>query len=463
MSCRFYPVVIALFLLTGCATSKKIAALRPEPDDASPLIYDNQPSFINMPVTIRLQDIENQTNKFLTGLIYEDANIEDDDLTIRVWKTAPIEISNPDGRIQTVLPLKATVQYRYGINKLGVDLRDTREILLNGVLTLQSEAHLTNWKLTTKTAFKSLDWKESPSVVVAGKSVPITYIINPAIRLFRSKIEKTIDESIEKSMDFKPNVLDALEKVCTPNEMSPDYQSWLRIVPLELYTTEAKLNKNDITMDMGMKCYIETLIGQRPPSKFDRSKIVLKPVSKIPADVKANIVAVSTYKDAAAVMTRNFQGQEFAQGSRKVTVQKVDLWHREGKIVIALDLTGSVEGTIYLTGFPQYNPTTKEIYFDQLDYALDTKSTLLRAANWLASGIILKKMEAACRYSIKPNLEEGRQQILKYMKNYSPMPGVFVNGNAGEIQFREVQLTNKALIAFLSVDGQISVKVDGLK
>lgn len=463
MRFRFYPAVLSLFLLTGCGASKKIAALRPEPDDASPLIYDNEPSFINMPVTIRLQDIENQTNKFLNGLIYEDANIEDDDLMVSVWKTAPIAISNPDGRIQTVLPLKATVKYRYGINKLGIDLRDIREIQLNGVLTLQSEAHLTNWKLTTKTSFKSLDWKESPTVIVAGKSVAITYLINPAIRLFRSKIEKTIDESIEKSMDFKPNVLDALEKICTPNEMSADYQSWLRIVPLELYTTEAKLNKNDITMDMGMKCYIETLIGQRPPSKFDRSKVVLKPVSKMPADIKANIVAVSTYKDAAAVITRNFRGQEFAQGSRKVTVQKVDLWHRDGKIVIALDLMGSVEGTIYLTGFPQYNPTTKEIYFDQMDYALDTKSALLRTANWLASGLILKKMEASCRYSIQPNLDEGRQQILKYMKNYSPMPGVFVNGTAGDIQFREVQLTNKALIAFLSVNGQISVKVDGLK
>lgn len=460
---RLFPVLIIASLLTGCASTKKIAAMKPEPDDASPLIYDNQPSFINMPVTMKLKDIENQTNKFMSGLIYEDKNIEDDDVMISVWKTAPIEISNPDGRIRTVLPLKATVHYRYGINKMGVDLRDTREINLNGVLTLQSEAHLTNWKLSTKTEFKSLDWKESPTINIAGKNIAITYLINPAIKLFRSKIEKTIDESIEKSMDFKSNVLDALEKVCTPNEMSADYQSWLRIVPLELYTTEAKLNKGDITMDMGMKCYIETLIGQKPASKFDRSKITLKPVAKMPDDIKANIVAVSTYKDAAAVITKNFQGQVFGDGSKKVTVQKVDLWHKDGKIVIALDMTGSIEGTIYLTGFPQYNTATKEIFFDKMDYALDTKSALLRTANWMASGIILKKIESACRYSIQPNLEEGKQQILKYMKNYSPMPGVFVNGTAGDIQFKEVQLSNKAIIAFLFVDGRISVKVDGLQ
>ena len=64
----------------------------------------------------------------------------------------------------------------------------------------------------TKTELKSLDWKESPTMVLLGKNVPITYIINPTISLFKSKIERKIDESIEKSMDFKPNVLDALEK-----------------------------------------------------------------------------------------------------------------------------------------------------------------------------------------------------------------------------------------------------------
>jgi hypothetical protein len=45
--------------------------LKPEPDDASPLVYENTPSFINIPIVLRLKDIENQTNKFMTGLIFE--------------------------------------------------------------------------------------------------------------------------------------------------------------------------------------------------------------------------------------------------------------------------------------------------------------------------------------------------------------------------------------------------------
>ena len=455
--------LIFISMVFSCSTTGKITAMKPEPDDASPLVYENVYSYINMPILIKLKDIENKTNNLLSGLIYEDNDLEDDDIEMKVWKLSPISITNSEGKIQTILPLKVNAKYRYGIKKLGVDLRDVKEFNLNGVVTLLSDVGLTNWKVTTYTSLKSLDWNETPTMVVLGKNMPITYLINPAIKLFRSKIEKKIDESIGKSMDFKPNVLDALEKICTPFQMSEAYQSWLRIVPAELYTTDAKIIKENISLQMGMKCNMETLVGNKPESKFDRSKIVLKPVSKMPESVSANIVAISTYSDASNIMTKNFAGQEFGSGSKKVKVQNVAIWHKNGKMVIALDVLGSVNGTIYLTGFPQYNSQTKEIFFDKLDYALDTKSTLMRTANWLAQGLILKKIQQSCRYSIIPNVEEAKKSMKQYLENYSPMPGVFVNGKIDAIDFQKIQLTNKAIIAFVKVNGNVNVNVDGLK
>jgi len=456
-----------LTLMGSCSTSQKLATLKPEPDDASPLIYESNPSFINLPISVKLKDIENQTNALLNGLIYEDTNIEDDDIEIKIWKQALIQIqnddSNPDKKIKTILPLKAFIKYRIGTKKLGVELYDIREFNLNGVITLSSEVALTNWKLNTKTEFKSLDWKESPTMSILGKNMPITYLVNPAISIFKSKIEKKIDESIEKSMDFKPNVLSALEKICTPFQMSDTYESWLRIVPIEVYSTAAKIKKDQFLLDMGMKCNMETIIGKQPESKFNANKIVLKPVAKIPNQITSNIAAISTYLDASKIMTKNFAGQEFGSGSKKVTVKNVEIWHKDGKMVIALDVLGSVNGTLYLNGFPQYNPQSKEIYFDKLDYVLDTKSKLMRTASWLAQGLILKKMQESCRYSIQPNLEEGKKSMASYLKNYSPMPGVFVNGKMEDIQFDKIQLTNQAIIAFIKINGTVNVSVDGLK
>jgi Domain of unknown function (DUF4403) len=462
----FFLTVLSISFFSSCSTTKQIAALKPEPDDASPLVYENTTSFIDIPISVKLKDVENQTNKSLTGLIYEDNDITDDDLEVKIWKLAPISIKNdPEsvGKIKTILPLKALVKYRIGTNKLGIDLYNTKEFNLNGNVTLLSDVNLTNWKLNTITELKSFDWNESPTIIVLGKSVPITYVLNPAIKLFRSKIEKSIDESIEKSMDFKPQVLDALEKICTPFQMNEAYESWLRVIPVELFTTDSKIVKESIVFEMGLKCTIETLIGAKPISKFDRKAIVLKPVASMPEKISANIVAVSTYAEATKIMNKNFVGKEFASGNKKITVKNVEIWHKQGKMIIALDLLGSVNGMIYLSGFPQYNDQKKEIYFDQMDYALETKNTKLRTANWLAHGLVLRKIQETCRYSIKQNLEDGKQSMLNYMKNYSPMPGVFVNGTVDSIEFQKIQLTNKAIIAFIKMNGDVKVTVDGLK
>ena len=87
----------------------------------------------------------------------------------------------------------------------------------------------------------------------------------------------------------------------------------------------------------------------------------------------------------------------------------------------------------------------------------------MRTANWLAQGFILKKIQESCRYSIKPNLDEAKSNMQKLLKNYSPVAGVFVNGTMDDIEFQKIQLTNKAILAFVKVNGDVNINIDGLK
>lgn len=448
-------------LFFSCSSSQKIEALKPLPTDNSPMVYKTTTSIISMPLEISLKEIENQTNKSLNGLIYEDNNLEDDKTEMKIWKTAPIQITETNGKIRTVLPLKIWSKFKYGTNFMG--LNDTREINLNGTITLLSDVKLNNFKLTTISKIDDFEWSESPSILVSGKNIPITYIINPTLSIFKSKMAKKIDEAIEKSADFKPYVLDVLEKMSTPFVTSEQYETWFKLIPIEVYVTDAILEKKDIKMDLGLKCNMQTMVGLKPKNTFDRNAISFKPVAKIPEKISAHIAAISTYESASRIITNNFKGKEFASGKRKITVQKVDLWQKDGKIIIALEMTGSIDGTIYLSGIPNYNAITKEIFFDQMDYVLNTKGLLTKTANWLLQGVILKKIEENCRYSIKTNLDEAKKSMLPYLTNYSPMKGVFVNGTMNDFEFEKVEITNKAIIAFISTTGKMNVKIDGME
>jgi hypothetical protein len=463
MKSSFFTLsLICVFqLLVSCSTTKKIEALRPDPSNDSPIVFKNKTSFVAMPITITLSEIEHQLNKNLSGLIYNDTLLSDDKTQMKIWKTAPILLSEKNGNIISIIPLKIWAKFKYGTDFMG--LNDTREISINGTITLNSASQLSNWKLSTQSKIESFDWSESPSILVAGKNVPITYIINPTLRIFKDKIAKKIDDAIEKTCNFKPHVLKVIENLSVPFKTSERYETWFKMVPIELYVTDAVLSKSKINLSMGLKCTMQTMVGQQPKNGFDASKLVLKPVFDIPENTTASVVAVSTYESASNIVTKNFQGQEFGSGSRKITVQKVALWHKDGKIVIALDVLGSINGTIYLAGIPNYNSITKEIYFDQLEYVLNTKSILLKSANWLMQGTILSKIQESCRYSIKGNLEEGKQSLKPYLTNYTPMKGVAVNGTLNDFEFEKVELTDKAIIAFITISGKLKIKVDGME
>lgn len=457
----FALLACTLLISVSCGTTNKIEALKPAPSNNAAVVYKNKISFVAMPIEISLKEIESQLNKNLTGLIYNDSILSDDKTEMKIWKTAPIKLAEKNGNIVSVIPLKIWAKFKYGTDFLG--LNDTREINLNGTITLNSVTNLSNWKLTTTSKIEDFEWSESPNILVAGKKVPITYIINPTLSIFKSKIAKKIDDAINATCDFKPQVLSVLEKLSNPFLTSEQYETWFKMVPIELYVTEAKLGKTKITMNMGLKCNMQTMVGQEPKNNFDAAKIILKPIASIPNKTTVSVVAVSTYESASKIVTKNFQGQEFAAGSRKIVVQKVDLWQKDGKMIIALDIIGSINGTIYLSGIPNYNAITKEIYFEQMDYVLNTKNILMKSANWLMQGTILKKIQESCRYSIQGNLEEGKKNMNPYLSNYSPMKGVFVNGTLNDFEFEKVEITDKAIIAFITTSGKMNITVDGME
>ena len=448
-------------LFIGCSTTQKIEALKPPPSDDTPMVFNTKASYVNMPLEITLAEIENQLNKALTGEIYSDTDIEKDKTELKITKTGAIQLREINGKIETIFPLKIWAKFKYGIDFMG--LNDTKEVNLNGILTVTSDVKLSNWKLETNSNINDIQWTESPSINIAGKNIPITYIINPAISIFKTKISTKIDEAIQKTCDFKPQVLNVLEKMSAPFLMSEQYQTWFKLIPLEVNVTDAILSDSKIKMNLGLKCNMQTIVGMKPKSSFDKLAIQFKAVDKINEKFTANVAAISTYESASKVISNNFKGKAFGSGSKTIVIQKVDLWQKEGKIIIALDMTGSINGTIYLSGIPNYNAVTKEIYFDQMDYVLNTKGLITKTASWLLQGVILKKIEENCRYSIKQNLEEGKKSMLPYLNNYSPMKGVFVNGMTGDFEFEKIDISNKAIIAFITTTGKMNVKIDGME
>ncbi len=449
-------------LINACSTSSKIAALKPAANYSTDIVYNKQESYLSLPLEIQVADLQNQTNKYLNGLVYEDQVLEDDNVMLKVWKEAPILIQENNGKLDMQLPLKVWAKVRYGIDKFGFSVYDTREVNLNGIIKLSSGVSVQNWKLATATQIQDIDWVESPSIVIAGKNIPITYLINPVLPIFKGKLSRKVDEAIAKSFDIKPYVFDALDQLSRPVQVNEDYKVWLGIQPIALYASPTVLANKKISFTMGMKAYLETSVNAQPTLKFDKTKLALQSGVMASNDFKASVASVITYANAAALMQKNFAGQKFESGKRSVTITKIDLWGKDGQLIVALSMIGSVNGDFYLSGTPKYNAEKKEIYLDGVDFVLDSKNKLLKAGDWLAHGLIAQKIQQSCSFSIADYLNNGQKTMASYLSNYQPIKGVYVNGQMTELIPDQITLTPQAMVAMIVAKGKVAIKIDGL-
>ncbi|MFM6953422.1 MAG: DUF4403 family protein [Sphingobacteriaceae bacterium] len=460
---NLFPITACVaILLSACSTSSKIAALKPEPSYSTDIVYDKQVSYANIPLEIQVADLQNQTNTHLSGLIYEDANLEDDKVMLSVWKQAPIVIREINGRLAMELPLKIWAKVKYGIDKFGLSVYDTREVNLNGVIKLNSAVAVQNWKLATQTQIEGIDWVESPSIVIAGREVPITYLINPVLSVFKGKLAKKVDDAIAQSFDIKPYVVSALEQLAKPIQVNPEYKVWIGMQPLALYASPTTVANQKISFNLGMKAYIETSINAQPSLKFDKTQLNLVPNTLPTTDFSLSVANIITYANAAALVQQNFAGQTFSSGKRAVTINQIDLWGKDNQLIVALNMSGTVNGTFYLSGIPKYDALKKEIYLDGVDFVLDSKNKLLKTGDWLVHGLLAKKIQESCRFSIAEYLTNGQKTASSYLNGYQPVKGIHVSGALTTVQPGQLILTPQAIVTMLNAKGKVAIKVDGL-
>jgi hypothetical protein len=161
-------------------------------------------------------------------------------------------------------------------------------------------------------------------------------------------------------------------------------------------------------------------------------------------------------------MQKNFAGEKFESGKRSVTVRNINLWGKDGKMIVETGLQGTVNGTFYLAGVPKYDAVKREVYLDEVDFVLDSKNKLLKTGDWLVHGLIAKKIQQSCRFSISDQLKEGEKTMATYLTNYEPVKGVKVNGSMTQLAPNKVFLTPNALVAMVVAKGKVGISINGM-
>jgi hypothetical protein len=466
----FYTNVLVVFtLFTNSCNNKTINPRQPEE------IYTHlnmQPishlSVINIPVTIPVAEVEKQINAQVKDLIYEDnslVNNAQDNLLLKIWKREPISVQAVNDLFYITVPLRIWAKGGLSLEKLGINHTEFKETECALNIHFVSRVNIEgNWQVKTATTAKGYDWISKPTIKIGFFEISVASFLDNIIDKQQANIAAQLDRQVEQKLDVKKHVQKAWITLQQPFLLSKEYNTWLKVIPTEVLMTPVQVQGNVARAMLGIKAYSQTISGQKPQVTINDQLPSLQLVKEMPDEFSIGVSGQVSHDYAAQLLADRFVNQtfSFSEGKYEITLTSIDLYGNGENIVVKAGMEGSVEGTLFLTGKPYYDPATQSVALHNLDYDLDTRNKLLKTANWLAKGKFVRTMQEKLRIPLGDRIEEVKEMIQSHLTEKQVAKGITVNAHLNELSPAEVYITPQSIVAVVMAKGKAEVKINGL-
>jgi len=211
-----------------------------------------------------------------------------------------------------------------------------------------------------------------------------------------------------------------------------------------------------------VECLNDVTFGEKPAFRENSTLPNLRQIADAPDDFQVRIATDVPFPEAERLARSMMVGQVFESGKKKVTVQDIQLWGNNDRVVVNSKLSGSFNGNIYFIGRPVYNQEKNRIEVADLDFHTETRNFLLKSASWLFSGPIKKRMRDAMTFPLDEEIAGLKNSIQESLNYYQVRPGVVLTGTVDSITLDKTNVTASGIRVNLFSKGKVRVDVKGL-
>ncbi|MFN2458351.1 MAG: DUF4403 family protein [Chitinophagaceae bacterium] len=127
-------------------------------------------------------------------------------------------------------------------------------------------------------------------------------------------------------------------------------------------------------------------------------------------------------------------------------------------LIVEVEFSGSHNGTVYLTGKPEYNENLKKIDIQNLDFDLQTKDFLLKTAKWLFNKQIVSQIKRYTSFELTNYYATAAKTIDQWL-NKEWAKGISGSGKINDIRLTGVYALPEHLLIRSNCIGNLKVTV----
>ncbi|SDB93689.1 DUF4403 family protein [Williamwhitmania taraxaci] len=454
---NFFVIVCASGLVTACTVTTNI----PKPNELYKVTSIAPPvSEVSIPVSFSKANLLAEINSRINGVIYEDMDLSDDNLQVRVWKTQPMTMEFSGTTILYSIPIKVWVNGSIGI--LGFSVSSTMEAEMSMAFTT-SFSLSKDWKFTPKTTLTGYKWIKEPVANLGSMKLPVNFLADKAIKECKGGICSSIDKNITEGFNLTAVVNQITNAAHRPMLINSEQNLWLVLIPQKISVSPFTSTDTTVTTTIGLKTISEVVVGKKMPELWlDIPMPELSLGNGTGKYLSVNFGIDVPYNEAEILFSKEIVGKTFSKGRRSVRVDSIRIYGSGEKIVIGAQLSGSVKGWIYFKGIASYNASNRTVEFLNLDYELQTKNILHRSASWLFRSTIMNSLKESMVFPIGNELDNMLLAANRNLVQNRSIKNLELNGTISTLAIEKIQLVPDAFRVMVTAKGEISIMVTKL-
>jgi len=431
--------------LTSAADDRTLTAEKPAAEAFRPAL-NREASTLNIPIEMSTDELAKILNVTISKELYKGSTATKG-MSADVYRNGPISLSAADNFIYITLPVTISLSY---------SMFETNPIPL---------------KLKFKvTASVTPDWRIHADVIYLGVSDllaeevglgPLSFKPRSIVEGVSKPVQKVMSAMVEKKLNevllLKTQVARVWTTAQSPMLLDRTYKTWLKMAPQEIMLSPLYAQNNRVKLSVGISTFADLVIGPEPAAQTARPLPNLKLVNRFDKAFRIALNADVFYKDLRAVAAPLLLNKQFESGGNRVTIKDFDLSGNGDKLVVKLVTEGSLDGVVYLTAKPAFNPQTNLFSVEDVDFDLQTESMLLKSADWFLHGSIRSTIQEQLNMNLSKQLEQSRQIAATALTRMKLMEHLFLKCDIKDLKLKGVLVQEDKMSIQVFTEGDSAI------
>lgn len=334
--------------------------------------------------------------------------------SVTLGRNADVQLLALEGRLQVIVPLRLDIAATWSTRIFGRTVGHTENITVAAAVRIDTQLNTDNeWNATSES---NVDFTIGTANVGIGPArVNLRELLDAQLRPYVGQISELVDQTIGESLNLRGRMEQLWPRLLRPIQLSEDPSLWIRLEPQEVQWVRPQLTGSAFTFGIGVRTRVRSYLGNPPSVPVIPPLPALTEVPTLANEFHLYVPIQLPFEELTRVARARLVGTDrLLESGATIHIESIDIrGGTDGRIHIALGITArkgilhSAHGTLHMLGTPTYDPTTRIVSCENVEYALDTRNVLLRTASYAMHDDFLAGVQDALTFEAGESIDSA--------------------------------------------------------